>query len=76
MAGVRTSWGSGPSLHLSSVEFQATDATSQNDVGQHTDSASNIEIGSLRSSSSVNSEELHRFYNETWNVGPFMAGGL
>lgn len=67
----------GPLLHWScAVEFRATDSAGQNDVGEHVVSASNFEIGGLHLSSSVNLEELHRFYNETWNVGLFMAGGV
>jgi hypothetical protein len=44
-------------------------------VLEETDSASDIEIGSLHSSSSVDSEELRLFYNHMWNAGPFIASG-
>ncbi|KAF5322942.1 hypothetical protein D9619_001264 [Psilocybe cf. subviscida] len=40
-----------------------------------THGASDIEIGSMHSSSSIDSEDLRRFYNDTWSVGPFMTGG-
>ncbi|KAF5310901.1 hypothetical protein D9619_008180 [Psilocybe cf. subviscida] len=73
----RSSRGSGPSFHAGcAAEPEATDAVEQNDiVSEQNYSASNIEIGSLQSSSSVDSEELRQFDNVTWNVEPFMAGG-
>ncbi|KAF5318626.1 hypothetical protein D9619_010712 [Psilocybe cf. subviscida] len=43
----------------------SADEGNQNDKVEETQSKSNIEIGSLQSSSSVNSEELRRFYNGT-----------
>lgn len=42
---------------------------------EETQSVSSIEIGSLQSSSSVNSEELRRFYNYKIKVSdPLMVG--
>lgn len=75
MASVQTLWGSGPpSRSGCAVESEATDAVDPHDVMEQADSASSIEIGSLHSSSSVNSEELRRFYNDMWNGGAFMTG--
>ncbi|KAF5310899.1 hypothetical protein D9619_008182 [Psilocybe cf. subviscida] len=77
----RSSWGSragsGPSLRAGcAAEPEATYAVEQTDiVSERNYSASNIEIGSLQSSSSVNSEELRQFDNARWNAGPFMVGG-
>ncbi|KAF5310756.1 hypothetical protein D9619_008170 [Psilocybe cf. subviscida] len=70
---VRTSWSSRAGCSSSIVESMAADAGDRNDVEDETEIASTIEIGSLHSSSSVNSEELRRFDNDTWNVGPFMS---
>jgi hypothetical protein len=67
-------FGSGPNHESGLSAADCTQLGTPKEL-QETHSASNIEIGSLHSSSSVNSEGLRRFYNETWNVGPFMANG-
>ncbi|KAF5311100.1 hypothetical protein D9619_008169 [Psilocybe cf. subviscida] len=72
-------WGSdaaaglGPVLHVAASE--GTDVDDQVDEMEERQSTSNIKIGSLHSSSSLNSEQLRQFYNDTWNIGPFMASG-
>ncbi|KAF5319638.1 hypothetical protein D9619_008461 [Psilocybe cf. subviscida] len=48
---------------LRAEHADSADGVDQNDEVEETQSESNIEIGSLQSSSSVNSEELRRFYN-------------
>lgn len=70
------------SSHLSSAvgssvrsEFCTTDTADTEMQSEGTRSSSDIEIGSLQSTSTVGSEELRWFYNDTWSVGSFIAGG-
>ncbi|KAF5310757.1 hypothetical protein D9619_008171 [Psilocybe cf. subviscida] len=66
--------GAGSVLHAGAAD--SVDAANLTDDTQEIQSASNIEIGSLHSSSGVNSEELRQFYNDAWNVSePFMMDG-
>ncbi|KAF5319629.1 hypothetical protein D9619_008480 [Psilocybe cf. subviscida] len=55
--------GSGSVLRAENAD--SADGEDQNDEAEETQSESNIELGSLQSSSSLNSEELRRFYNGT-----------
>ncbi|KAF5310896.1 hypothetical protein D9619_008185 [Psilocybe cf. subviscida] len=76
IASIWTASDSGPSLCATyAVKPEATDARDQHDMMEQTTSASNIQIGSQHSSSSVNSAELRQFYNHMWNAGSFMTGG-
>ncbi|KAF5310894.1 hypothetical protein D9619_008187 [Psilocybe cf. subviscida] len=73
---VGTLRGSSPRLNTgAAVDSAIANAWNQNNIVDETLSMSDIEIGSLHSSSSVDSEELRQFYGNAWNAGPFMAAG-